>query len=71
MLSSGTKKKIADKVQEILQNIEDDELPYDGEISFILHIDGRESWSWANIRNRGDIELPVPHQIAHNLTVKE
>lgn len=71
MLSAQTKKLISDKVQEILQSVQDDELPINGEISFILHVDGAEGWSWANIRNNQDRLLPVPYILVQNLTSKE
>ena len=51
MLSTKVKQEVSMKVQAILQEIVDGELPLVGEISFILHVDGAESWSWANIRN--------------------
>jgi hypothetical protein len=68
MLSTEEKKKISAKIQAILQEINDDELP-DGEINFILHIDGKEAWSWANIRNSSQKDVPVPETIVKNLSV--
>ena len=50
MFSIKLKQEISEKVQAILQETAHDELPK-GEINFILHVDGAESWSWANIRN--------------------
>lgn len=41
-------------MQEILRNTNDSELP-EGEIEFSLYVLGKESWSWANIRNNGAI----------------
>lgn len=66
MLSPKNKEMIASKVQEILQSIDDDELP-SGEIHFIIHVDGKEGWSWANIRNNKDKDIPVPDVLIENL----
>lgn len=54
MFSPEVKKQIANAVQEILRNTNDSELP-EGEIEFNLYVLGKESWSWANIRNNGAI----------------
>ena len=62
MFSIQLKRIIATKVQSVLQGIAHDELP-DGEIQFILHVDGAESWSWANIRNNGNCDVPVPDAV--------
>ena len=69
MLDSSTKEYISKKVQAILQSISDSELP-SGEISFILHIDGQNDWSWANIRNMSDRDFEVPDVLVDNLTIK-
>jgi hypothetical protein len=69
MFSPGTKQYIATEVQKVLQTILDKELP-EGEINFILHVDGAEGWSWANIRNTSGRNLPVPEELIQNLTVK-
>lgn len=68
MLSPKQKQYISMKVQEILQEIEDDELP-NGEVQFILHVDGAEDWSWANIRNMSARDVPVPRALIQNLSV--
>lgn len=62
MFSVRQKREIADKVQEILQDTLHPELPA-GKISFRLHVEGAESWSWADIINNGAIENPSinPH----------
>lgn len=67
MLASQVKKELSEKIQALLQEVSDSELPK-GEISFILHIDGAESWSWANIRNYGDKDVRVPSNIDRNLS---
>ena len=57
MFSVRQKREIADKVQRILRETQHPELPQ-GEIPFLLHVDGAESWSWADIRNNGAVEKP-------------
>jgi hypothetical protein len=68
MFSIKQKQEIATKIQDILQGIASDELP-SGEIQFILHVDGTEDWSWANIRNNNARDWPVPDSIVGNLSV--
>ncbi len=67
MLSAKVKSEIATKVQEILQSVNDDELP-SGEINFLFHIDGAEDWSWANIRNNSRRDISVPSNLIGNET---
>jgi hypothetical protein len=67
MLSSKVKQDVATKVQAILQEIDDDELPQ-GEINFLLHVDGKEGWSWANIRNNANRDTPVHPVLIRNET---
>lgn len=50
MFSIREKQEIAEKVQQALRATNHPELP-DGEISFKLHVYGKESWSWADIEN--------------------
>ena len=57
MFSVRQKREIADKVQAILKETNHPELP-EGEINFLLHVDGAESWSWADIRNNRVITDP-------------
>ncbi len=69
MFSSELKFEIAQKVQEILQEIKHSELP-SGEIQFFLHVDGAEGWSWANIRNNNPENIMTPMtNLIQNLTV--
>jgi len=65
MFSTQQKREIADAVQKILQATKHPELPQ-GEIQFALHVDGAESWSWADIRNNGAVTKPRvnPHNEA-------
>jgi hypothetical protein len=57
MFSVQQKREIADKIQKILRDTNHPELPK-GEIQFSIHIDGAESWSWADIKNNGSITDP-------------
>jgi hypothetical protein len=67
MFSPQQKREIAIKVQAILQETAHDELP-EGEVNFILHVDGAEGWSWANIRNTSARDVPVPDVLVKNTT---
>lgn len=68
MFSPKLKSLIAEEIQNLLQSIDDPELPTSGEIHFILHVDGKEGWSWANIRNNGKKHVLSPTSIDRNLT---
>jgi hypothetical protein len=57
MFSLRQKREIADAVQKILRETEHPELP-EGEINFLLHVSGAETWSWADIRNNGQVTNP-------------
>jgi|694.fasta_scaffold01621_4 hypothetical protein len=57
MFSVKQKREIADAVQQILRATNHPELPA-SEIQFLLHVDGAESWSWADIRNNGAVQRP-------------
>lgn len=59
MFTPKVKKEISDFIQDLLQEIDDSELPK-GEISFLLHVDGETGESWANIRNESEKNDPVP-----------
>jgi hypothetical protein len=65
MFSVRQKREIAEKVQTILRETGHPELP-DTEIQFLLHVEGAESWSWADIRNNGAVNNPGvnPHNEA-------
>ena len=54
MFSIQQKRDIANRIQNILRCTQHPELP-EGEIQFLIHIDGAESWSWADIRNNGAV----------------
>lgn len=57
MFSLRQKRNISDAVQKILRDTNHPELPI-GEIRFLLHIDGVEPWSWADIKNNSAIDNP-------------
>lgn len=57
MFSVRQKRAIAEAIQEILRETENPELPQ-GEIKFSLHVAGKHSWSWADIRNNGAVSIP-------------
>ncbi len=59
MFSVQQKRDIADAVQQILRATAHPELPPPTEeIPFLLHVDGAESWSWADIRNNAQVSTP-------------
>lgn len=62
MFSIKQKREISEAVQKVLRDTSHPELP-DSEISFHLHVDGAESWSWADIKNNGGVNNPSvnPH----------
>lgn len=62
MFSVRQKRAIADEVQKILRETNHPELP-PGEIQFELNVRGAEAWSWACIKNNGDVPNPTinPH----------
>lgn len=57
MFSAKQKREIADRVQKILRETKHSELP-EGEITFLLSVNGAEPWSWANIRNNEAVVIP-------------
>ena len=68
MFTPEQKSKIAEEIQRILRETGNSELP-DGEISFLLHVDGRPMDSWANIRNTENRSLPVPEVLIRNMSM--
>ena len=57
MFSIRQKRDIANKIQKILRETNHPELP-EGEINFNIHINGKEEWSWADIRNNNAVINP-------------
>ena len=58
MFSRRQKREISDKIQAILRETNHPELPKTGEIEFNLHVEGAESWSWADIGNNNTVPNP-------------
>jgi len=67
MFSPELKEEISGKIQNMLQAIGHRELPL-GEIEFLLHVDGKQDWSWVNIRNRYSRNRPAPSDLLKNTT---
>jgi len=63
MFSVDQKREISEKIQRILRETNHPELPT-GEISFMIHVNGAEAWSWADIKNNGCV--PNPSVNPHN-----
>ena len=57
MFSVRQKREISDAVQKILRNTNHPELPQ-GNITFLLHVDGAYPWSWADIRDNESVTRP-------------
>ena len=55
MFSVQQKRDISDAVQKVLRDTNHVELP-SGEISFLLHVNGAEGWSWADLK-RNAVEV--------------
>ena len=58
MFSVRQKREISDKIQKIIRETNHPELP-NGEVVFIIRIEGAEPWSWAVIENNGSITAPT------------
>ena len=58
MFSVEQKRDISTAVQNLLRATHHPELPQTGEISFTLHVNGAEEWSWADIKNNGAVGDP-------------
>lgn len=57
MFSMQQKREISEAIQKILRDTNHPELPED-EILFHLRVYGAQPWSWADIKNNGNIETP-------------
>ena len=58
MFSVRQKRMISDQVQKILRDTNHPELPPEGEeIPFMLLVNGKASWSWAQIVNNGAVQV--------------
>jgi hypothetical protein len=58
MFSVQQKREISDAVQKILRSTMHPELPTSGEVSFTLHVNGAEEWSYADIKNNAAVGDP-------------
>lgn len=68
MFTKEMKKMIAREVEMILLKTQHPELP-NGKISFLLHVDGAENWSWTNICNNGAKIVHVPESLIRNTSI--
>ena len=57
MFSVKQKRRISDEVQATLRATQNPELP-EGEIKFLLLVNGNSFMSWAEIRNNGAVDKP-------------
>ena len=57
MFSVRQKREISEAVQTILRETRHPELP-EHEIKFNLRVAGKEAWSFADIKNNGDVLAP-------------
>ena len=57
MFSVRQKREISEAVQQILRKTNHPELP-EGEIKLSLHVEGADSYSWADIENNGNVKNP-------------
>lgn len=59
MFSVAEKRAIAGAITAVLRATRHPELPPDDQpIRFLLHVDGAEGWSWADIRNNEAVIAP-------------
>lgn len=65
MFDPELKQKISEQIQQLLAETNHKELP-NGNISFLLHVNGKELWSWANIHDNGPGIKHVPEQLLRN-----
>lgn len=55
MFSTEEKQKIAEVVEEVLLSFNHPEMPQE-KPNFKLHVDGKEDWSWADIKPNHQIK---------------
>lgn len=67
MFSPEEKSTIAIAVSRLLLSLNHPEMPKSSP-KFILHVDGAESWSWANIVNNDNREKKIPLNLDRNLS---
>ena len=59
MFSIKEKQHIAQKIEELLLELKHPEMPTE-RLMFKLHVDGKESWSWADIEANWTFESRKP-----------
>ena len=59
MFNVEEKKKIAQTIEEVILSFNHPEMPKEN-VSFSLHVDGKESWSWADINPNWTFENKKP-----------
>ncbi len=65
MFNKEQKMKISDAVEKIILSFNHPEMPTE-KPQFILHIDGKERWSWADIGPNWNYENREPSMNPHN-----
>jgi len=60
MFSVRQKREISSAIQQILRDTNHPELP-ESEIKFLIHVDGAECWSWADIKNNSAVTEYKPN----------
>lgn len=70
MFSASEKRAIAAKVEELLLALKHPEMPT-SRPSFRLHVDGAESWSWADIEPNWKFEKEGPETSSWNETARD
>lgn len=65
MFSVKQKQKIAEEIEKVLLSFNHPEMPKERPI-FMLHVDGKEEWSWADITPNWIYEDKVPGVNPHN-----
>lgn len=58
MFSTQQKREISDAIQQILRKTNHPELP-NSEIQFAIKIQGESTWSYAEIKNNGNVVDPI------------
>ena len=70
MFSQDEKKKIAKAIESVLLEINHPEMPKE-KPKFLLHVDGMESWSWADIEPNWKYETERPKTTIWNENARE
>lgn len=70
MFSREDKKKIAEAVEKVLLEIDHPEMPKEKPM-FMLHVNGKEYWSWADIKPNWTYEEEKPETSEWNEKARE